>query len=251
MPSRQIAGEQIPAMTAIRGLAAWWIVLHHFRFEIIPVTGPTPLRFLDLGYISVDLFFQLSGFLILINYGERFAAFSWREYVRFIALRIGRIYPLHAFMLMIYLINPIAILLFSASGEVGAQYSPIDFVFNLFLIQNWGFTRELSWNYPAWSISTEFAAYLLFPVIVLLCTHAVRMRGGIGMLVRNPPPRCRHARRLFRRPGHLDHSLWPASMLDRVRVGCRAGHRLYGWTPVLHYPGKRRGGRCSDILSTV
>lgn len=34
------------------------------------------------------------------------------------------------------------------------------------LIQNWGFTHKLAWNHPAWSISTEFAAYLVFPAIV-------------------------------------------------------------------------------------
>ncbi|MGP1281757.1 MAG: acyltransferase family protein, partial [Parasphingopyxis sp.] len=38
---------------------------------------------------------------------------------------------------------------------------------HLLLIQNWGFTNALSWNDPAWSISVEMAAYLLFPLIAL------------------------------------------------------------------------------------
>lgn len=37
---------------------------------------------------------------------------------------------------------------------------------NIFLIQAWGFTDLVSWNQPAWSISTEMFAYLLFPFLI-------------------------------------------------------------------------------------
>ena len=37
---------------------------------------------------------------------------------------------------------------------------------HLLLIQNWGFTSGLHWNDPAWSISAELTAYLLFPLLV-------------------------------------------------------------------------------------
>jgi peptidoglycan/LPS O-acetylase OafA/YrhL len=33
-------------------------------------------------------------------------------------------------------------------------------------VQGWGLTEHLSWNYPSWSISDEWAAYLLFPLII-------------------------------------------------------------------------------------
>nr|WP_243451791.1 acyltransferase [Sphingosinicella soli] len=35
-------------------------------------------------------------------------------------------------------------------------------------MQNWGFSDGLQWNVPAWSISTEFFAYLCFPLLVAL-----------------------------------------------------------------------------------
>jgi peptidoglycan/LPS O-acetylase OafA/YrhL len=38
---------------------------------------------------------------------------------------------------------------------------------HLLLVQNWGFTDRLTWNDPAWSISCEFAAYLLFPLLAV------------------------------------------------------------------------------------
>jgi peptidoglycan/LPS O-acetylase OafA/YrhL len=50
------------------------------------------------------------------------------------------------------------------------KFSAQHFTEQIFLIQAWGLKAgsALSWNYPAWSISAEFAAYLLFPVLLLL-----------------------------------------------------------------------------------
>jgi peptidoglycan/LPS O-acetylase OafA/YrhL len=39
---------------------------------------------------------------------------------------------------------------------------------SVFLVQNWGFSQDLAWNIPAWSISTEWFAYLLFPAFAWL-----------------------------------------------------------------------------------
>jgi peptidoglycan/LPS O-acetylase OafA/YrhL len=55
------------------------------------------------------------------------------------------------------------------------------------MVQNWGFTHALSWNHPAWSISTELAAYLLFPLMVIVApiTRAPRyvLVCGIGAAI--------------------------------------------------------------------
>jgi peptidoglycan/LPS O-acetylase OafA/YrhL len=36
---------------------------------------------------------------------------------------------------------------------------------NLLLLQGWGVGPQLSWNYPSWSVSTEWAGYLAFPFL--------------------------------------------------------------------------------------
>ncbi len=36
---------------------------------------------------------------------------------------------------------------------------------DLLLIQGWGVANQLAWNYPSWSISTEWAGYLIFPAL--------------------------------------------------------------------------------------
>ena len=163
--------QAIPALTSIRGIAAWWVVLYHFR-EHLPSRCPEWLLALTAhGYLAVDLFFILSGFVLALNYVESLPG-NLAGATGFYRLRFARIYPLHFVILMLFLLNPLAIALFSASGDT-SLYRWDYFVLSLFLVQNWGFTTELAWNVPAWSISTEAFAYLFFPLA------AVVMRRGI------------------------------------------------------------------------
>lgn len=158
--------REIRGLTAIRGVAAWWIVTYHFR-EALP--DWTPLWLMSIagyGFLAVDLFFQLSGFVIALNYADKFRIISMREFGRFLGLRIARIYPLHILMLSLFVLNPVAISLLSRQGSFGYRYDPGYFWLSLGLIQNWGFTSDIAWNIPAWSISTEWFAYLVFPAII-------------------------------------------------------------------------------------
>lgn len=164
----------IPALTSIRGLAAWWVVLYHFKEAIPGIAGTQLFRFMAHGYLAVDLFFELSGFVIALNYARLFRTIRWSESMNFFGLRLARIYPLHLFMLLAFLINPIAIKLFSSSGDFGHRYDLTYFLLSVVLMQNWGVTRELAWNAPAWSLSTEWAAYLLFPFIAWIVLHVAR-----------------------------------------------------------------------------
>jgi len=178
------AVRPIPALTSVRGLAAWWVVLFHFVPWLAPVAPPAFLRFANQGYLAVDLFFQLSGFVIALNYASRFERFEWARFRHFLALRLARIYPLHLFTLLLFLLNPVAIGLFSAQGEPGERYDPSYFLMSLLLVQNWGLTSALAWNVPSWSISTEWFAYLAFPLLVLLARGARNLAAvGAGLAV--------------------------------------------------------------------
>lgn len=162
----------IPALTAIRGLAAWWVVIYHFR-EALPAGTPAWLQgVLAHGYLAVDLFFILSGFVLSLNYGHQFAA-GLRGSLRFYGLRLARIYPLHLVVLLLFLSVPLAILLFSSQGQAEG-YDAGYYLLSLALVQNWGFAEPLRWNVPAWSISTEFFAYLFFPLLAWAATRWLR-----------------------------------------------------------------------------
>ena len=158
----------VPALTSARGLAAWLIVAFHFR-EYLPEWG-----ILGQGYLAVDFFFELSGFVIALNYLNIMGRPGppARRIVSFLWLRLGRIYPLHVFVLCLMLANLAAIVLFSSSGAAGGRYDAGYFLLSLFLVQNWGLADQLAWNVPAWSISAEWAVYLLFPAAAWVLQRA-------------------------------------------------------------------------------
>src|SRR3954454_8569619 len=108
------ATRPITPLTSIRGIAAWWVVVYHFR-EALPGGVPTAfVAFASQGYLAVDLFFVLSGFVIAFNYFDDFQEFRFSKYISFLGLRISRIYPLHFTMLLLFLSIPLAIVTFSA-----------------------------------------------------------------------------------------------------------------------------------------
>jgi peptidoglycan/LPS O-acetylase OafA/YrhL len=70
----------IDALTGLRILAAVWVVLFHLRStDVLPALLPASERlswFVGGGYLGVDLFFTLSGFVIAYNYLDRFRTWS-------------------------------------------------------------------------------------------------------------------------------------------------------------------------------
>lgn len=156
--------KDVPALTGLRAVAAWWVVLYHVRAAFAPHVSDGALAFLAKGYLAVDMFFVLSGFVIYLNYANRIAQ-TVASVSDFMVRRVARIYPLH--LLLLLLMGAYALARYQASGSLPNRYSPELFVLNLFLVHNWGFTDAVSWNIPSWSISTEFFAYMLFPLVAL------------------------------------------------------------------------------------
>lgn len=172
---------EIRSLTGLRGIAAWIVVFYHFR-DVFREQYPALELSLSFGFYAVDVFFILSGFVICLSANRYFWDSGLKQVLgRFYSDRFARIYPLHFAVLLLYLLNPLAIHFFSASGYVPDRYDPLYYVASLLLVQNWGMFDQLKWNIPAWSISTEFAAYLLFPVIFYLVS-LVRSRGFVLML---------------------------------------------------------------------
>ena len=154
-----------PALTAVRGLAAWWVVVYHFRDQIDFAKLPILQEVANHGYLAVDLFFIMSGFVIALNYADALQRPAKWVVARFLGFRLARIYPLHLVILLMFIVNPLAIVLFSGAGSPGGRYDLNYFIQSLFLVQNWGFNSGPAWNIPAWSISTEWGAYLVFPLL--------------------------------------------------------------------------------------
>ncbi len=157
--------RDIRSLTGIRGVAACLVMFYHFTAGGV---GPAPVKtFIAHGYLAVDLFFVLSGFVMAMTYGGLFEfRFSPREYGRFLAKRLGRVYPL-------YIATTVLLTVLGATGVNRIWLQPAGrVVSNVLLMQTWGF--DWSINQPGWSISTEWAAYLLFPLLARACLFGRR-----------------------------------------------------------------------------
>lgn len=162
--------REIRPLTGLRGLAASWVVIYHIyynQFYDLKNNGGW-LTFLEHGYLAVDVFFILSGFVMALSY-ERFVVKGWtgKSYAAFLMRRIARIYPLY--LLVICAITLSIILGLSHSLPLSGLGKI--FAANVFLIQDWGIAPSI--DGPTWSISTEFAVYILFPLLSV-CTLVPR-----------------------------------------------------------------------------
>ena len=166
---------QIHSLTSLRFFAALSVVLFHFRDSFgSSFSLGIAANFVSRGYIWVDFFFVLSGFFIAYVYQDQFSGRSFRNYKRFIVNRIARIYPAHAFVVLLFLIWET--LTYFLVKYFGLSALPFDgcmsagtFFTNMLMVHDWGgWFGNCSWNYPAWSISSEWLAYLLFPFILVV-----------------------------------------------------------------------------------
>ena len=141
------------ALDSWRGICACMVALFHF--DVI-----SHLSFLPLtrhAYLFVDFFFVLSGFVIASNYRSRLA--EGFGIGRFLILRLGRIYPLHLVTLLLFI--PID----AAKDGIGPNLLQA-IVTNLLLLQGLGVNPQNWLNFASWSISAEFAAYVIFAAVV-------------------------------------------------------------------------------------
>lgn len=150
------------ALDGWRGVCACLVVLFHFH-------GHSPIyhsAFVRNSYLFVDFFFVLSGFVIAWNYATRLG--TWPQVRHFLVLRVGRVWPLHVFMLALFVAYETA-KLFMRTNQTTAPFTgemqPLALVTNFFLVQSLNLHDSLTWNGPAWSISTEVWTYVIFAVL--------------------------------------------------------------------------------------
>lgn len=183
--------EQLASLTPLRGIAALWVVIFHFCWYFPAVHPERYTGAVYKGYLAVDMFFVLSGFVITHVYKEGFARrVTGQRYLDFLKARVARIYPLHITVLLLFVAAATAER--AASYALRGSFEPIPllgersvggFFANLVMLQGlWA--RELSWNDPSWSISLEFLAYLLFPLLVpVLWRAGPAAKAGLGGLL--------------------------------------------------------------------
>lgn len=164
------ARTEIKALTSLRGLAAMAVVLQHFSATAQQNASGWIPSIVPHGYMAVDFFFVLSGFIMSYTYLADFEAAGVRAYGPFLWKRVARIFPLGIAVTLI------VVLLGTAVAPFGLTYlffhlppgTGLGTMIAINLLHLQGLMPEYSLNDPSWSVSVELGAYLLFPVLIYL-----------------------------------------------------------------------------------
>ncbi len=221
--------EDIPALTGIRGIAAFAVFIAHAGFWQVNPAFAAPARFFHWHGQAVDLFFVLSGFILCHVYG----AVPTKGWGSFFLARIARIYPLHLLVLF-YCVLGIWL------GFYKEVWDSELFWKQFFLVNLWpGFFTISKWNAPQWSISVEWFCYIfIFQAAALLASffkgpRLVPILILFAFLVVNA----------------LQVYLWKSPYLDLTRglLGFSAGIALYH--SAIAFPVLRSAAvRIADVL---
>ena len=168
--------QNLKPLTAMRFFAAMWVVSFHFW----PSLGLAMPKLVAKGYLGVELFFVLSGFILSHVYLRAFGERRFR-YADFLWARLARIYPVHLAMLV-----GVGALI-AAAAIVGVQAGHKMLIWSslpaqLTLTQAWGLSPLGGWDHPSWSISAEWFAYLTFPLFAWVAWR-LRARPRLAVLL--------------------------------------------------------------------
>jgi peptidoglycan/LPS O-acetylase OafA/YrhL len=146
----------IKPLTSLRFFFAFCVFLSHLSFlkDDGRYKGIFDSVFSE-GFLGVSFFFILSGFILALNYREKFLN-KKITLKKFYVARFARIYPLY-FVTML--------------ASIPAMYSSFKILlYNAFLIQSYIPDQKyfFSYNAPSWSISDEMFFYVLFPVLIVI-----------------------------------------------------------------------------------
>jgi len=240
------ATGRFEALDGWRGVCACLVVFFH-------VHGYSPIYSWSLvrnSYLFVDFFFVLSGFVISWNYGSRLD--SWHGVKRFIVLRLGRVYPLHVFMLLCFVGWETARL---ATGHAGpgetpaftGGFQPVSVLTNLLLIHSLNIHDGLSWNGPSWSISTEVWAYVVFAAVSLW----LGMRNWILLLAAITLPLLLSGLSHTGMDATYDYGLLRCVFGFALGVACHRIHDLWPARPAARHPLLMTAVECLTVAGVI
>ena len=152
-----------PELDGLRGAA----ILSVMAFHTYP-------PFLKGGFIGVDIFFVLSGFLItslLVSEYDRYGSVSLKN---FYMRRVLRLAPALILLLLAFCLTSF---IFLSNEKAISNY--IDSIISLFYLSNWA--RALSWHPPdflghTWSLSIEEQFYIVWPILLLTLLRSFNSR---------------------------------------------------------------------------
>lgn len=148
------------SLDGLRAVAALTVAAYHAKTPSMPG-----------GFLGVDLFFVLSGYLITRLLIDEYRSSATVDLSGFMARRLRRLYPALLLLVAVYLV--IAQLVFT---DVHFARHLLDAMWTLLYISNYSsvFDQFLSILGHVWSLAVEVQFYVLWPILFLLLARLPR-----------------------------------------------------------------------------
>lgn len=159
----------LTTLTPLRGIAALLVVIFHSNLMAVAFLPPGYTSFVSNGWLWVDFFFILSGFIIFYVYGKDFQEGIQRKYYwKYIGARFARVYPLHFFTLIWCSVCTIIVISLASGLDpfIAGIFNLKAIPASLVMLQSIHLFNMTPLNTPSWSLSTEWWVYMLFPFLV-------------------------------------------------------------------------------------
>jgi peptidoglycan/LPS O-acetylase OafA/YrhL len=177
---RQSAPLHFPLIDALRGFAAVSVLVSHvidnFDWESFPETNP--LAWFRIGFMGVDLFFVISGFVIALSAFSRLDRSGLNGFAAsFARARLARIVPLHYLTCIMFVVFVQPALVFDPGSR-------LQFVTHALFIHNWFLWHFGGINPVNWSVAVEMQFYALMLVIAAWLVRAdwrLILAGGVAI----------------------------------------------------------------------
>jgi len=171
---------KIPELDGFRALAILLVVFHHFATyyrehhnsyfkKAIPEEAQ---QFMLNGWMGVDLFFVLSGYLIFHHLSTSYQAKNRIGFGKYALKRVLRTFPLYLFM--------IVLIVFGLIPYYQSSFTNMDILIHVVFLQDYLGAKLLT---PMWSLATEEKFYLLAPLLLFLTRWDIKKSVGVLLIL--------------------------------------------------------------------
>jgi peptidoglycan/LPS O-acetylase OafA/YrhL len=167
-----LSSSRFHGLDTLRAVAIVLVVLYHLSIRGLLPAALDPVA--AVGWIGVDLFFVLSGFLIGSQLMKPYLAGSTPSLREFYVRRAYRILPAYLVVLALYYVAPV----WREAKGPSAAWQYLSFTWNLFLR---GYPEQRAFSH-VWSLCVEEHFYLLLPVLLLLLMRRPRVWKALAVL---------------------------------------------------------------------
>jgi peptidoglycan/LPS O-acetylase OafA/YrhL len=180
-----LSQHRVPVLDGLRGVAILLVMQYHFWGLLPGIIGRTSTRAIDVqlgrlfaaGWIGVDLFFVLSGFLITGILYDSLGSNSY--FTSFYARRFLRVFPVYYVFLAIVLLVIPPVPALSSNLQI-ESLAKVQVFYWTYTVNIAGSLEALKAGMPLvhsqfWSLAVEEQFYLLWPAVVLFVFRRHRL----------------------------------------------------------------------------